>query len=249
MRASRYFCIWAALCAGSALQAQEKCGAEVKLLLVSTEIQSVVTLLNARKKTTGRVYFFDTSTLDLLSQGVIVRLRQGATADLTVKLRLPTDRKIVGMPGSNDQYKCEVDVIGGVPVRSYSIQTKFAGSRPPTGSEIFALLSPAQKHLLEQAQVSIEWTQVKRIADIHSTDWQIKGQAPFGKLVLELWEWPTGKILELSTKVGADAASSTYRQLEHLEAAKGLSLNSRQRSKTALALENIAQTTAQWRRK
>ena len=232
------------LCIGGVSQAQERCGAEVKILLVASETQSALTTFNAGKKTTGQVYFFDTSSLDLLSQGVIVRLRKSATADLTVKLRLPTEKKnIVGISALNDRYKCEVDLIDGVPVRSYSIQTKFAGAIPMTGREAFGLLSPAQLHLLEQAQVSIDWTRVKRIANIKSTDWQIKAQPPFKALTLELWEWSTGEVLELSTKVGIDAAPSTHKQLEQLVATKGLSLAS-QKSKTALALENIAHTPA-----
>ena len=229
------------LCVGAVSQAQEKCGAEVKLLLVASETQTALTSLNAGKKTTGQVYFFDTNSLDLLSQGVIVRLRQGTAADLTVKLRLPTERKTLAKPGSNNRYKCEDDVIGGVPVRSYSMQTKFTGSLPLTGREVLELLSPAQQQLLEQTHVSIDWSRVTRIADIKSTEWQIKAQPPFPKLALELWEWPTGEVLELSTKVGVDAAPSTYTQLEHLVATKGLSLSS-QKSKTALALENIAHT-------
>jgi hypothetical protein len=155
---------------------------------------------------------------------------------------LRSEKKIIGITARNDRYKCEDDLIGGTPVRSYSIQTKFAGAIPQTGREVFGLLNSSQKHLLEQAHVSIDWTRVTRIANIKSTDWRIKAQPPFTKLTLELWEWSKGEVLELSTKAGSDAAPATYTQLERLVATKGLSLSS-QKSKTALALENIARTT------
>lgn len=232
--------ICAALCVVAHAQTEDQCGAEVKLLLVAGQTQSTVTALNAAKKTTGQVYFFDTSSLDLLSHGVIVRLRQGAASDLTVKLRVSAATKVLDAAGRNHRYKCEMDWIGGLAVRSYSIQTKFAGPIPTTGAELFALLSPAQQQLLEQAQASIDWTRVIRIASIKSTDWQIKAQQPFSKLTLELWEWPTGEVLELSAKVGADAAAATYAQLQRFVATKELALAT-QKSKTALALENITQ--------
>ena len=59
--------------------------------------------------------------------------------------------------------------------------------------------------VVQQAQFSIDWTLVKPIADIKSTVWQIKGQPRFTNLTLELWEWSTGEVLELSTKIGVDA--------------------------------------------
>jgi hypothetical protein len=244
MRSFAPFWVCVLLWLGGTSHAQEQCDVEAKLLLVPSETESAVRAFHARRETPGRVYFFDTSTLDLLSQGVTLRLRRGETADLTVKLRPPTEGKIVEMSGGKDKYKCEADLTGGIEYRSYSIQTKFAAALPETGDEIFALLSAAQKQLLKQAQVSIDWARVKRIADIESTDWQIKGQPPFPKLTLELWEWPMGEVLELSTKVGADAGSSAYTKLQQLVATKGLSPNSRQKLKTALVLEEIAGAAA-----
>ena len=76
-------CCTLLLCANlllvSASRAQERCGVEVKLLLSPTETQIAIASLNLGKETTDRIYFFDTSSLDLLSQGLIVRLRQGST--------------------------------------------------------------------------------------------------------------------------------------------------------------------------
>lgn len=99
-------------------------------------------------------------------------MRSGATSDLTVKLRLPTSSKVSDGFGGSDYGKCEVDLTGDLALRSYSIQTKFAGNPPTTGQELFELLSTPQKQLLEQAHVSLDWTQIERIAEIKSTDWE-----------------------------------------------------------------------------
>ena len=243
MRLLTHFWVCSVFCLVCACEAQENCEAEVKLLLLPSDTESAVRVLNAETGVPGQVYFFDTSKLDLLSQGVILRLRRGATSDLTVKLRPTTDRMIFHMPGAGRRHKCELDLTGGVAVRSYSIQTKLKGVLPETGDEISGLLTPDQKQLLKQADVSIDWTLVKRIAEIKSTDWLIIGQAPFPKLALELWEWPTGQVLELSTKIAADSASSEYIQIKQLASKKGLSLSSIQTPKTTSVLESIVQAT------
>ena len=80
---------------------------------------------------------------------------------------------------------------------------------------------------------------MKRIADIQATSWQTKAQPHFRKLTLELWEWPGGRVLELSTKVGPDAGPSTYAELQRLVKTKGLSLNATQRAKTGMVLETL----------
>jgi hypothetical protein len=91
----------------SLLHAQEnRCGVEVKLLLSPTEDQAAVTALNVRKEMTGFIYFFDTNTLDLLSQGVIVRLRQGIDNDLTVKFRPSKGEKFSDLATEEETFKC-----------------------------------------------------------------------------------------------------------------------------------------------
>src|SRR5271168_2770060 len=93
----------------SGLHAQENCNVEVKLLLLPAETQAAVAALRGTKERPGRIYFFDTDKLDLLSQGAIVRLRQGAKSDLTVKLRLPNGNKFSAPSERPAGFKCEVD--------------------------------------------------------------------------------------------------------------------------------------------
>jgi hypothetical protein len=225
-------------------QAQESCNIEAKLLLAPTQVQAAIPLLHAKRELRTRIYFYDTPALDLLSKGLILRLRQSANSDLTVKLRPLTGRQFSdpSSPSSgSERYKCEVEITGGVEGRSYSVGTRYsAGHVPETGEELLRLLSPGQKRLLEDSQVPIDWTKVKRVADIQSTSWTVRAQAPLDKFSMELWEWPSGRILEVSTKAGPDAGRAAYTELESLAKKKGLALSAVQRSKTATALEEMS---------
>ena len=199
------------------LHGQETCGEEVKLLLSPTQVHAAVPALHARGKTHGRIYFYDTSSLDLLANGVILRLRAGAEIDLTAKLRPHSDERFLGPSGGREGYKCEVDLNDGAENRAFSVRNKFVTAKvPETGEELFQLLSEGQKKLLEDSKVQIDWTQIKRIAEIESTSWTTRATPPFGKLSLELWEWPSGRILEVSTKVAPEAGQSTYVELRNL---------------------------------
>src|SRR5262249_40618710 len=70
--------------------AEDKCGSEIKILLEPSELHSVLDAFHAKHGSAGSVSFFDTSKLELLSAGLILRVRSdGADSNLTVKLRLP----------------------------------------------------------------------------------------------------------------------------------------------------------------
>ncbi len=224
----------------SALPAQENCSAEVKLLLSPAQTQLAVSAFGARGAAAGHVYLFDTDKLDLLSQGVIVRLRLGASNDLMVKLRPRNGKQFFNPSDGDGKYKCEIDVAGSEEQPSYSITNGYAGKQLPiTGNAVFDLLSPEQKQLLEQAQLAIDWSRVHRIADIQSTAWQIAGQGKFRKLTLDLWTWPAGQVLELSAKVGARRGSAAYSELLSLAKVKELLLSPVQKLKTAVVLESV----------
>jgi len=167
-------------------------------------------------------------------------LRQGASSDLTVKLRPLLGKQFSDPSSGNERHKCEVEITDGVEKRSYSIGTKYNPAHvPETGKELLHLLSPGQKRLLEDSEIQIDWTKVKRVADIQSTSWTVRAQAPLDKFSMELWEWPSGRILEVSIKAGPDAGRAAYTELESLAKKKGLALSAVQQSKTATALEQM----------
>jgi hypothetical protein len=224
-----------------ALHAEETCSAEVKLLLSPSTTQTVIASLGFENETVARVYLFDTNALDLSNQGVIIRIRQGAKNDLTVKVRLPKGSRQAAGSRLREQFPCEVDRTRAGANTSYAVARKYKATKvPEIGNDIFSLLSASQIKLLHEAQVSIDWARVMRIADINSTTWESTAPSQSGKLALELWEWPAGKILELSARVESDAEASKYAQLERLVKMKNLSLSASQYTKTSMVLETLA---------
>jgi hypothetical protein len=237
----RLFSLFAALLLSSILHAQKGCDVEAKLLLSPTDEQAAVTALNLKSEATGFVYFFDTNNLDLLSQGVIVRLRQGIGNDLTVKLRPSKGEKFSDSATEQETFKCEIDFIGDRAIPAYSISRRYTGETvPQTGSDISRLFSAGQKRLFEERKASIDWSRVERMVEIRATVWKSKTWPQFNKLTLELWEWPDGRILEVSTKSGSHAGPRTYAQLQELVNSKLLPLSHDQRSKTSTVLESIS---------
>jgi hypothetical protein len=238
-----FCCAVVVCCFGS--NAQENCNVEVKLLLSPGETQAAVAALGGKKETLGHIYFFDTEKLELLSQGAIVRLRQGAKTDLTIKFRSPNGKKLSVTTELGGGFKCEIDLTAEGANSSYSITRQLAAKELPlTGTDASRLLSTAQIRLLEDAHVSVDWSRVKRVAEITAKGWQTPPQPHVGGVTLELWEWPGGKVLELSTKVSFDAGSSAYTKLEQLVKAKQLAMSPDQRVKTSIALEAITHATA-----
>jgi len=235
----------AALFVCAACAAKERCNTEVKLLLSPVEIPAIVRTLKAQKESSLNVYFFDTERRELLAQGVIVRLRSGSTRDLTVKLRPPQQKKFEDPANGTEKFKCEVDLTAQESIVSYSISNSFTGLQiPETGNDIYRALSEGQRKLLSAAQVNIDWNQVNRVADIQVTDWQIKLDSQSEKLILELWEWSGGQILELSTRTAIEPASAAYAELRQFASGKGLKLSADQRSKTRVVLESHATSIA-----
>jgi len=225
---------------GPAAQAQEKCPVEVKFLL-STATSTAIASFGFEKETRGRVYFFDTDSLDLLAQGVIVRVRQGANNDVTVKVRRPQGDRGVDDSGLRGRFPCEIDRTRAGALISYAVRRQFKANRlPVSGSDIHDLLSASQNELLHDSQVSVDWARVTRIANISLTKWGTPAESASGKLALELWEWPAGQLLEVSAKASGVAAASRYAELEQLLRAKGLSLSANQDVKTRVVLETLA---------
>jgi hypothetical protein len=232
------------LCAGiffcSASHAQERCSAEVKLLLSPMETQLAKSALNFTKEVAGLVYFFDTDSLDLLANGVILRLRRGLDSDLTIKLRPSKAKKFLATARDHEDFKCEKDFTGDGAQLSYSIKRKYTEEQLPETGEDLARLSQGQKKLLQEAHVSIDWSRVKRVVEIKSTTWETRGQAGARKLTLEAWEWPDGKLLEISTRTRSGDGPSTYAELRELVDSKGLSLSPIQGFKTSIVLKSVA---------
>ena len=111
-------------------------------------------------------------------------------------------------------------------LKSFSVQRDYVDAKvPETGTEVFQSLTVGQKKLLEDSKVAIDWSRVQRIANIQSTSWKTNAKGELGKLSVELWEWPGGSILEVSTKVAPAAGQSTYSGLKLLAKRQGLAVS------------------------
>ncbi len=224
----------------SALHAEETCSVEIKLLLSPSTIKSVVASMSFGKQTTSRIYFFDTDNLSLLNQGVIVRVRQGAKNDLTVKVRLPKGNNQIESSKLREHFGCEIDRTEAGANTSYSVRQNYKDRPvPEAGADLFSALSPRQRQLLREAHVSIAWSQVRRISSIRSTTWATPPESPPGKLTLEYWEFPEGSILELSTRSSASEWELKSADLHRLAKLKGLSLSANQETKTSTVLRGL----------
>jgi hypothetical protein len=221
----------------------QDCPVEVKLMLSSPAAQPVIAALGFKKRTESLVYFFDTESLDLLMQGIIVRVRQGANNDLTVKLRAAQGKTADDHSQLRRDFPCEIDRTRERADTSYAVERQFTVVKvPESGADVYSLLSESQKSLLTDAGASIDWVRVIRIANIRSTKWQTSAHSRYGKLALELWEWSAGEVLEVSSKAPAASDVSHYTRLERLLQMNGVALNANQDTKTATVLKTLGHT-------
>jgi hypothetical protein len=222
----------------SPLNAQEACSVEIKLLLSPASIKSTVSSLDFGKPSEGEIYFFDTASRSLLAQGVIIRIRQGAKNDITVKIRLPEENDKAGNSTLGERFACEIDRTETGASRSYSFRQKYKdGQIPYAGDDLFSALSSQQRELLKKAHVSIDWSNVKRVSSIHSTTWETSGDLSSQKITLEYWEFSSGSVLELSTKSTLDDWESKSAELHRIVKLKGLALSPNQQTKTTAVLK------------
>lgn len=220
--------------------AQETCPTEVKVLLAMPTAQPAVLAFGFTDEAKGIVYFFDTDSLELLLQGIIIRIRQGSNNDLTVKLRLPDGSAAEKISQLRARFPCEADRTQTSVTESYSIGRPYRASKvPEIGADVYGLLSGSQKQLLEGARFAIDWTRVRRIATINSTRWKTGRRSPYGKLSLELWEWPAGNILEVSERISPAENAPNPTDLEALVRAKELPLSLDQDMKTTTVLKAL----------
>jgi hypothetical protein len=218
----------------------QQCPVEVKLLLSPSTTQSAAASLGFAKGKASKVYFYDTAGLDLSGQGVFIRVRQGANNDLTVKVRSPVGGREVDGSQALSRFPCEIDRTPIGAMTSYAVARAYgATDMPAAGNEIYRLLSDSQKQLLDATKARIDWTRIVRIVEIASTTWHTSDKATSGKLVLEEWKWPAGRLLELSEKTAPSAHELSYAQLERLVKTNGLSLSQVQDTKTSLVLRTL----------
>jgi hypothetical protein len=228
-----------ALLVGPAMHSQEECSTEIKFQLSPPVLKTVITALSFENEKAGQVDFFDTENRDLLKSGLIVRVRRGAANDLTLKVRVPAKGTQQAETSQLRQhFQCEIDRNGAGEDISYAVGRKYKSAHAPqSGDEISRALSESQKNLLRMARIPVDWTRVKRVATINSRSWDTRSQPGFRRIVLEIWEWPENRVLEVSTRgVGTGTGQQKSIELQELMSRKGLLLSDQQGNKTSTVL-------------
>src|SRR5215470_3916268 len=221
----------------SDIRAQERCNAEVKLLVSPAQTERVLAAFHAGTPSHSEIYFYDSESLELLSQGLIVRMRTGAQRDLTAKLTSSEAESCKCPTYAGGAGKCEADLVGDREFTSLSVGKAFKGMQAlETGEQVQSALSPEQIRVLSAAGVSVDWHRVQRIAEVRATTWKARSSAAPKKLTVEMWEWPGGKVLELSARVEAQGGAAAVKALRETAERHGLTIEENQTTKSELVL-------------
>jgi hypothetical protein len=189
------------------------------------------------------VYFFDTPDLALESAGVVVRARriQGKGEDSVIKLRPVVPHELPDDLRASPSFNVEVDAIPGgfvcsgslkgVP-RKASVQDAASGAVP-----LRRIFSKEQRRFYEAyAPADIALDDLSLLGPVFVL--KIKGTPPGmnRKLAVELWFYPDGRILELSTRCGTDEAIQVAAETRAALTQRGMDLLGDQQTKTRTAL-------------
>lgn len=193
------------------------------------------------------VYFFDTPDLALNAAGVVVRARriQGKREDSVIKLRpvvpeqLPADLRespsfvveVDAMPGG---FVCSAS-FKGVP-RKASVVDAAGGDAP-----LRRLFSKDQrKFYREHAPAGLALDDLSLLGPIFVLKMKGMPRGSARKFAVELWLYPEGRILELSTRCATGEAMQVAAESRAYLASLGIDLDGDQETKTRTALQYFA---------
>jgi len=224
-----------------AVNAQHHCSAEVKLLVSPQQIQQALATFRVGKPSYGQIYLYDSENLDLLSQGLILRLRTGVKGDLTVKVRSSEVENCRCSVYRVKAGKCEVDFVGSQVFTSYSISEAWKRAEDvDSGPQLHSVLGTEQVQVLLASGISVDWRQITPRAKIQATTWDAHPDGPLKKVTIELWEWPGGRILELSAKAKSQNGADAMKILRQMAEGHALNVEKNQVTKTAFVLRNAS---------
>jgi len=192
------------------------------------------------------VYFFDTPTLELEKAGVVVRARriQGKGDDSVVKLRPVVPHELPDELRESPSFNVEIDASPGGYVCSGSfkgIPRKASVHDACHGdAALRRLFSKEQRAFYaEHAPEGIAIDDLTVLGPIFVL--KLKGTPPGAgrKFAVELWMYPDGRILELSTRCAPDEAIQVAGETRAFLSERGVDLGGKQQTKTRTALESL----------
>jgi hypothetical protein len=193
------------------------------------------------------IHFFDTPDLDLQAAGVVARARriQGKGDDSVVKLRPVVPQELPERLRRSPNFVVEVDAMPGGYVCSGSMKgapRKATVREAVTGAApLRKLFSKEQRRFYAQhAPEEIALDDLTLLGPIFVL--KLKGAPPGAgrKFAIELWLYPDGRILELSTRCRPDEAVAVAAETRAFLLERGVDLLGDQQTKTRTALAYFA---------
>jgi hypothetical protein len=195
-----------------------------------------------------RIFFYDTRELDLYNSGVCLRAREMEEdeCDSTVKIRPVEPERIVDRWRRESGFKVEADFVGSEPIcsASFTIAQKpdeigevATGDRP-----IRKLFSREQEDFLkEMAKVPVDFSGLVPLGPVAVLRWKFRHEGLPYELCAEEWRLPDGRdVVEISIKVKPAEAAAAQAALNAFLAELGIAPETRQQTKTRMALEYFA---------
>jgi hypothetical protein len=192
-----------------------------------------------------QVYFFDTPTLSLDAQGVLLRARrvQGRDGDSVVKLRPVLPGELPAALRAREGFSVEVDALPGQLVCSARLKRKVPNAdirgvvtaRAPL-RKLFS--KPQQALLSERGPTGVDIDDLVVLGPILVLKLKFEPEGLDRRLTAELWLYPDGsRVLELSTKSTPEQAFTAVAEMRGFLAQRGVDLSGEQQPKTRKALE------------
>jgi hypothetical protein len=199
-----------------------------------------------------QVYFFDTPSLTLNRNGLVVRARRVQRkkgGDSIVKVRPVVPSQLPDELRESPDFTVEVDAMPGGFVCSGTLKRRVEnddvmsaveGARP-----VRSLFSKAQRALVaEQAPDGIALDELEVLGPILVLKLRFEPEGYDRQLVAELWTYPdNSRVLELSTKCAPGEAFQAAAESRAFLAGRGVDLAGEQQTKTLKALKACVSRT------
>jgi hypothetical protein len=193
-----------------------------------------------------QVFFFDTPSLTLNRNGLVVRARRVQRkkgGDSIVKVRPVVPSQLPGKLRNSPDFNVEVDAMPGGFVCSGTLKRAVANDEVRSAAEgdrqVSSLFSKAQQALVaEHAPDDIALDELEVLGPILVLKLRFEPEGYGRPLVTELWTYPdNSRVLELSTKCAPGEAFQVAAESRAFLSRRGVDLAGEQQTKTLKALK------------
>jgi hypothetical protein len=222
---------------------------EVKVTVVDRHENMALRKLGLDRKDgeQRRIFFYDTPTLDLYKSGIVLRAREtGDACDSTVKIRPVDPKHIAAKWRERSGFKVEADAVGSQVMCSASFTTAqkrreidevASGDRA-----IEKLFSGEQEEFLhDMAPARLDFASLVPLGPVEVVRWKFRNEGIPYELCAEEWLLPDRRdVIEISLKARQPEAAAAQAALDAFLTDLGITGETRQNTKTRMALEYFA---------